>query len=101
MLQNIQTSVVKSNLNPIWNEELMLSVPQRYGPVKLVRHSFFIISFCSLCSLSAMCFLFSWFLHPFIWNFLYGTHFSHGLLITTILMWTHYYNLDVDSLLKS
>lgn len=33
--QTIQTSVVRSNLNPIWNEELMLSVPQRYGPVKL------------------------------------------------------------------
>ncbi|XP_056692776.1 ADP-ribosylation factor GTPase-activating protein AGD12 isoform X3 [Spinacia oleracea] len=33
--QTIQTSVVKSNLNPIWNEELLLSVPQRYGSVKL------------------------------------------------------------------
>ncbi|KAL8469787.1 hypothetical protein ACS0TY_032590 [Phlomoides rotata] len=30
-----QTTVVKSNLNPIWNEELMLSVPQNYGPIKL------------------------------------------------------------------
>ncbi|XP_074272437.1 ADP-ribosylation factor GTPase-activating protein AGD12-like [Silene latifolia] len=33
--QTVQTSIIKSNLNPIWNEELMLSVPQNYGPVKL------------------------------------------------------------------
>ncbi|XP_057763871.1 ADP-ribosylation factor GTPase-activating protein AGD12 [Salvia miltiorrhiza] len=33
--QRVQTAVVKSNLNPVWNEELMLSVPQEYGPIKL------------------------------------------------------------------
>ncbi|KAH6790159.1 Calcium-dependent ARF-type GTPase activating protein family [Perilla frutescens var. frutescens] len=33
--QRVQTTVVKSNLNPVWNEELMLSVPQKYGPIKL------------------------------------------------------------------
>lgn len=33
--QTVQTTVVRSNLNPVWNEELMLSVPQNYGPVKL------------------------------------------------------------------
>lgn len=33
--QKAQTSVQNSNLNPVWNEELMLSVPQNYGPVKL------------------------------------------------------------------
>ncbi|PHT29134.1 putative ADP-ribosylation factor GTPase-activating protein AGD13 [Capsicum baccatum] len=34
--QKVQTTIVKSNLNPVWNEELMLSVPQDYGAVKLV-----------------------------------------------------------------
>lgn len=33
--QTAQTTIVKSNLNPVWNEELMLSVPQSYGPVKM------------------------------------------------------------------
>ncbi|KAA8519363.1 hypothetical protein F0562_013619 [Nyssa sinensis] len=33
--QKVQTTVIGSNLNPIWNEELMLSVPQNFGPVKL------------------------------------------------------------------
>lgn len=33
--QTTQTTVMNSNLNPEWNEELMLSVPQDHGPVKL------------------------------------------------------------------
>ncbi|GAV67245.1 C2 domain-containing protein/ArfGap domain-containing protein [Cephalotus follicularis] len=33
--QTVQTAVVKSNLNPVWNQELMLSVPQNFGPIKL------------------------------------------------------------------
>ncbi|KAF2536064.1 hypothetical protein F2Q70_00002529 [Brassica cretica] len=33
--QKLQTTVVNSNLNPVWNQELMLSVPESYGPVKL------------------------------------------------------------------
>ncbi|MBA0598707.1 hypothetical protein Gorai_008454 [Gossypium raimondii] len=37
--QTIQTAVINSNLNPVWNEELMLSVPQNFGPVKLVKNS--------------------------------------------------------------
>ncbi|XP_028759362.1 ADP-ribosylation factor GTPase-activating protein AGD12 [Neltuma alba] len=33
--QTVQTAVVNSNLNPVWDEELMLSVPQEYGSLKL------------------------------------------------------------------
>ncbi|WCJ40311.1 Calcium-dependent ARF-type GTPase activating protein family [Euphorbia peplus] len=33
--QKAQTAVVTSNLNPVWNEELMLSVPENFGAVKL------------------------------------------------------------------
>ncbi|KAK1422857.1 hypothetical protein QVD17_18146 [Tagetes erecta] len=33
--QKAQTTIMRSNLNPIWNEELTLSVPQDYGLVKL------------------------------------------------------------------
>ncbi|CAL0334499.1 unnamed protein product [Lupinus luteus] len=33
--QTVQTSVISSNLNPVWNEEHMLSVPEQYGPLKL------------------------------------------------------------------
>ncbi|MQL89005.1 hypothetical protein Taro_021584 [Colocasia esculenta] len=34
-LQKVQTSVIPSNLNPIWNEEFELSVPENFGPLKL------------------------------------------------------------------
>jgi len=33
--QKVQTTIIKSNLNPIWNQELKLSIPQRYGALKL------------------------------------------------------------------
>ncbi|CAN6230738.1 unnamed protein product [Urochloa humidicola] len=33
--QKAQTSVINGNLNPVWNEELKLSVPREYGPLKL------------------------------------------------------------------
>ncbi|XP_021615381.1 probable ADP-ribosylation factor GTPase-activating protein AGD13 isoform X3 [Manihot esculenta] len=32
--QTVQTTVASSNLNPVWNEELRLSVPPNFGPVK-------------------------------------------------------------------
>ena len=33
--QTVQTTIIKSNLNPVWNEELMLSVPQQFGTITL------------------------------------------------------------------
>ncbi|KAJ0965254.1 hypothetical protein J5N97_026392 [Dioscorea zingiberensis] len=33
--QKARTTVIKSNLNPVWNEELELSVPHSYRPLKL------------------------------------------------------------------
>uniref|UniRef100_A0A0A9D8T9 C2 domain-containing protein n=1 Tax=Arundo donax TaxID=35708 RepID=A0A0A9D8T9_ARUDO len=34
--QKAQTTVKKSDLNPVWNEVLKISVPRNYGPLKLV-----------------------------------------------------------------
>ncbi|XP_078428774.1 ADP-ribosylation factor GTPase-activating protein AGD12-like isoform X2 [Wolffia australiana] len=33
--QSVKTSVMKSNLNPVWDEELQLSVPQDFGVLRL------------------------------------------------------------------
>ncbi|XP_051135717.1 ADP-ribosylation factor GTPase-activating protein AGD12-like [Andrographis paniculata] len=33
--QKVQTTVVPSNLNPVWNQELNMVVPKDYGPIKL------------------------------------------------------------------
>lgn len=33
--QRVQTIVMPSNLNPVWNEELMISVPQEFGILKV------------------------------------------------------------------
>eukprot|EP01018_Ginkgo_biloba_P037746 Gb_01606 [translate_table: standard] len=33
--QTVKTRVIKSNLNPVWNEELMLSVPNPLQPLKV------------------------------------------------------------------
>lgn len=33
--QKVQTAIVRSNLNPVWNEVLTLSIPQDHGVVKL------------------------------------------------------------------
>lgn len=35
-LQTAKTKVVNRNLNPVWNEELMFSVPSPPQPLKLV-----------------------------------------------------------------
>lgn len=34
--QSVKTRVIKSNLNPVWNESLMLSIPENIPPLKLV-----------------------------------------------------------------
>ncbi|KAL8108469.1 ADP-ribosylation factor GTPase-activating protein AGD12-like [Apium graveolens] len=34
-MQKVQTTVAGSNLNPVWNEELMLSIPKSYGTLKV------------------------------------------------------------------
>lgn len=36
-LQKVKTSVVKSNLNPEWNEELTISIKDLNVPIFLVR----------------------------------------------------------------
>ncbi|XP_062174937.1 probable ADP-ribosylation factor GTPase-activating protein AGD11 isoform X2 [Alnus glutinosa] len=34
--QSVKTRVIKSNLNPVWNESLMLSIPENIPPLKLL-----------------------------------------------------------------
>ncbi|KAG8391133.1 hypothetical protein BUALT_Bualt01G0156200 [Buddleja alternifolia] len=34
--QSMKTRVIKNNLNPVWNESLMLSIPENIPPLKLV-----------------------------------------------------------------
>ena len=34
--QSVKTRVIKSNLNPVWNESLMLSIPEHIPPLKVV-----------------------------------------------------------------
>ncbi|XP_035840829.1 probable ADP-ribosylation factor GTPase-activating protein AGD11 isoform X3 [Helianthus annuus] len=34
--QSVKTRVIKSNLNPVWNEKLMLSIPNNIPPLKVI-----------------------------------------------------------------
>lgn len=34
--QSVKTRVIKSNLNPVWNESLMLSIPESIPPLKVI-----------------------------------------------------------------
>ncbi|KAG4950237.1 hypothetical protein JHK86_043476 [Glycine max] len=34
--QSVKTRVIKSNLNPVWNESLMLSIPENIPPLKVL-----------------------------------------------------------------
>ncbi|KAG7016631.1 putative ADP-ribosylation factor GTPase-activating protein AGD11, partial [Cucurbita argyrosperma subsp. argyrosperma] len=34
--QSVKTRVIKSNLNPVWNERLMLSIPENIPPLKVL-----------------------------------------------------------------
>lgn len=38
LLQSVKTRVIKNNLNPVWNESLMLSIPEHIPPLKVVSY---------------------------------------------------------------
>lgn len=38
LVQTVKTRVIDRNLNPVWKEELMLSVPFSPPPLHVVRH---------------------------------------------------------------
>jgi len=44
LLQSVKTRVIKNNLNPVWNESLMLSIPENIPPLKVVSSFIFSVS---------------------------------------------------------
>ena len=47
VLKSVKTRVIKNNLNPVWNETLMLSIPEQMPPLKVVSTYVFLLT-CGL-----------------------------------------------------
>ena len=43
LLKSVKTRVIKNNLNPVWNETLMLSIPEQMPPLKVVSAYVFFV----------------------------------------------------------
>lgn len=72
ILQKVKTSVKKKSVNPIWHEELTLSIMNPIAPIKLVS---------GCCFLTSMCTNWLWY---FMFNpvfFLMNAHIADFLLL--------------------